>query len=251
MKQVLLENAYLHGTNKAGVLKPDERGYYHVVGGVLGAVASNGYDFYLDNAKTRKTFTLGSRICDLANRNLLWGELGHPKLRDSRSKEEYQLRCRQIDEQNIVMSIGRVYLDEITLKDGKKITAIMLAIKPCGPKGHVLKQMLDDPTLNIAFSGRYFSDFFRSNGLVHREIHTVVTWDVVYAPGIDDCHKYNSATLESIDSAMYDEYDILSYHEHESTSEEMTMESAVVPLTSLLDTMAIDYKKSNRLTSKW
>lgn len=196
-KQILFENTALIGINKCGELKPDAQGRYEVVFGRVGenAVCTKGevYDY---GAQAQKTFASDSRLMQMASQGLLRGEWGHPKPQ-GHDPVSFRSRVRMIDEEKICMHIYKIWLEPGTF-EGKPTTLIKALIKPAGPNGPYLKEMLDDKEQNVAFSGRYFSSPTIIDGVRHRDIYMAVTWDFVFMPGMPGSTKFETPNLLSI-----------------------------------------------------
>lgn len=249
-KNVIFSNALLKVLGKCGINKPDSDGRYTVVLGVLGDSATSG-DRYLDTDKVRKCFAPASRLQNMISRGLGWGEWGHPKPSESANPEAFKSRVRIIDERFISHSINEVWLEPMVW-EGRTVTGIMGKITPCGPYGGYLKEILDDPKMNAAFSGRYFSDYTRSMGVTNREIHTVVTWDFVFMPGMPGATKYMSPTLEA--DASYEEQ-IIVYHEEdirravrrEEVMGEVSMESGGLSARDLMSSAGLSLHEPSKI----
>lgn len=231
-------NTILMGINKAGELKPDESGYYTVVLGALDVPNSGGEEYVLTDV-SRNTFTEGSKLDQRCSEGLLKGEWGHPKTDDYPNLMLFERRVRMIHEDRISHNIRKVYLKEIEYQ-GRKVLGIIGEVRPCGPYGPALKDMLDDPHQNVCFSGRYYSNVRRGpNGVIQREIHTVGTWDFVSEPGVAQAKKYYSPSLESADDVTFS-YDMLleSFkREQEGGSlESMSMESCILSVADIMPT---------------
>ena len=89
---------------------------------------------------------------------------GHPDPKGYNTSIEFERRVRRIDEKCISHHIYEIWLEDIVYQ-GKTTTCIIGLIKPIGPYGAHLKEMLDDPNQNVTFSGRYFSDVSKGHGL--------------------------------------------------------------------------------------
>lgn len=187
----------LMGTNKAGLLKPDENGYYTVVLGALDTYNSAG-DFYpFESAKElfKESSSLMRRIKNGACR----AEYGHPKKVPGMTDREFLSRILTIHEDKVCCHIKEVTIDSNSVKgaDGKPVLAIIGKIKPSGPYGQVLKEQLENKDENVCFSIRSLTrDVF--DGRVNRKnLMQVICWDYVNEPGIAVANKYQSPSLES------------------------------------------------------
>lgn len=247
-EKTVFGNTVLNYANKGGTLKPDEHGYYTVVLGALDVFNSAGEKYTLTQV-SRNTFSPGSKVDQRASEGLLKGEWGHPKPSDYPNLLLFERRVRQIHEDRISHTIRKVYLEEIEYK-GKKVLGIIGELKPCGPYGGYLKEMLDDPHQNVCFSGRYYSNVSKVNGIIRREIHTCGTWDFVCEPGVYQAKKYASPTLESEDVELSQAFLELAYRKELETEESsMSLESHTMSVSELLPDKGVAMKAKLSTTS--
>lgn len=249
-RQIMFENLILKGINKGGTLKCDEKGYYTVVLGVIGADASDG-DHYVDNEKVRKVFSQSGQLARRISQGLLRGENGHPDPNDYANQLAFEIRVRRMHEDKVCMHIRRVWTEDGTI-DGRKVGLIMGEVKPCGPYGPYLKESLDNPDENVAFSGRYYSNPTEINGKTYREIYAVGTWDYVTEPGMHGSTKYASPKLQSACVFSIDETLILRAIENESRNNQsnVTLQCGGVTAKSLYGE-SINPTGAARASMKW
>lgn len=193
----------LVGTNKAGLLKPDEDGYYTVVLGALNVYNSAGAFYPYESAK--QIFKESSSLMRRIANGTLRGEYGHPKKLPGMSMRDFVNRILEIHEENVSHHIKEVTIDYSSVKDkdGRPVIAIIGKIKPCGPMGKYLKESLDNPNENVCFSIRSLTQDVRVGGVIHKNLRTIVSWDYVNEPGISTAMKWHSPALESIDNEVY------------------------------------------------
>lgn len=217
----------LKGTNKTGVLKPDEDGYYTVVVG--GFETSNVHGArYAFTPTVKALFDSSSQFQRQISKGILYGEFGHPKLMPGERIADYIRRASQIDEANISHHFRRVYLDDKNIIDertGKAIVAILAEIKPLGPMGKALKDILDTKGANCCFSVRAHTNDKMVGGVESREVYAILTFDFVIEPGVPTSEKYKSPKLESYISIDIDEA-IASELEKEINTGTIKMESS-------------------------
>lgn len=188
----------LLGTNKTGVLKPDTDGRYDMVLGALEYPNSVG-DIYTV-ASAREFFKEGSPFMRRVKNGQLRAELGHPKQLPGMTDKQYLERILTIEESMVCAHISDIYIDYNNVKcpkTGRTIIAIRGKVKPCGPYGHVLKEMLDDPNQNVAFSVRSLTMNRQVGFRQHKDFTQIVTFDYVNEPGLAPANKYSVPTLES------------------------------------------------------
>ena len=194
----------LLGTNKVGDLKPDSDGYYEVVLGGFETANMHGH-YYNFEHKTKALFEESSQFMRQIKNGNLFGEYGHPKRKPAESIMEFLRRCILVDEKNQCMHIRKVSINERDVKDksGKAIVAVIGEIKPMGPYGGSLKEILNTRSANCCFSVRaQTDDSDLPNGKELRSVKQIITWDYVGDPGVATSTKFNSPKLES----FYDEF---------------------------------------------
>lgn len=194
----------LVGTNKSGVLRPTEDGYYTVVLGALNVFNSGGAYYALEPAKA--LFDESSAFMRRIKDGALRGECGHPRRAANMQPRDFFTRVLDVYEPNISHHIRRVWLEESGMRDdrGLVVVTIMGEVKPCGPMGPALKEALDNPSENVCFSIRSFTDDRQVGGIIQKALKTIVTWDWVNEPGISVAKKWRSPALES-----YEDMDLM------------------------------------------
>ena len=196
----------LMGTNKAGKLKPDAKGYYTVVLGGFETKNLHGDEYPL-TAQAERLFHSSSQFMRQIEEGNLYGELGHPKRLPGESMMQFIKKCMLVNEDRCCMHIRRIYLDKENVKDknGKTIVAVIGEIRPQGQLGHVLKDILDNPDSNCCFSVRANTDDEKlPNGRERRSVKQIVTFDFVNDPGVVTSTKYKSPKLENADNNSFD-----------------------------------------------
>lgn len=188
----------LVGTNKAGILKPDASGRYDMVLGALEYPNSVGDIYTLKSAQ--EFFKEGSSLMRRVANGQLRAEMGHPKREPGMDDRAYLERILTIEETKVCAHISDIYIDFNNVKDpktGSTIIAIRGKVKPSGPYGQALKEMLDDPKQNVAFSIRSLTMNRQVGFRQHKDFTQIVTWDYVNEPGLAPANKYSVPTLES------------------------------------------------------
>lgn len=189
----------LVGTNKSGILKPDEDGRYEMILGALEYPNSVGDIYTLKSAQ--EFFKEGSSLMRRIKNGQLRAEYGHPKRLPGMGERDYLERILTIEETKVCAHISDIYIDMHSVKDpvtGASVITIRGKVKPSGPYGQALKEMLDDPKQNVAFSVRSLT-FNRQVGFrQHKDFTQIVTWDYVNEPGLAPANKYQVPTLESL-----------------------------------------------------
>lgn len=188
----------LNGTNKVGTLKKNEKGYYRMVIGALNMFNSAG--MYYDFSAAEKFFKDSSALMRRVQGGSLRGENGHPRREAGMSVQSYYARLLQIHEDKTVCHFASIELDFKNYKDeqGRPIVAIIAEVCPSGPFGYVLEKQLQNPSENVCFSIRSFTDDRLVNNIVTRYIKTIVTFDYVNEPGMAVATRWNAPGLESL-----------------------------------------------------
>lgn len=245
----------LKGTNKQGVLTPDENGYYEMVLGALNFFNSGGAFYPLEPAKG--IFESSSSLMRRINDGALRGELGHPKKQPGMSMRDYIARILEIHEENVCCHIKEVRLDHGSVKDsnGQAVVSIIGKVKPSGPKGQSLKESLENPDENVCFSIRSLTRDIMVGGVVHKQLKTVVTWDYVNEPGISMAKKWHAPGLEaiSLQEELMVAQESLESIRNERQASGVSMESGGLNLNDVIDELGFDSKNQTKkpVSSKW
>lgn len=218
----------LNGTDKKGVLKQDEDGYYYMVIGSLGENNQSGayYDFHAAKAVFDKSGSLMRRVAAGQMRF----EYGHPQREHWMTDDQYLDRIYNIDPNNICCHVRELVLEE--LPGG--VIQISAWLKPYEEteKGRLLKSQLDNNYENVSFSIRCLSvDGFVGTRFT-KHIKQVICWDYVIEPGIARAEKFRTPSLESLEVTMDNVVDMERYRQTkvksgislESSSQELVSE---------------------------
>lgn len=215
----------LSSIGKKGILTPDLEGYYTVVLGGLDIYNSAG-EFYT-SVKARELFEASSSFMRRVNNGALYAELGHPKMTPGMSYRDFLNRLMQIYDDKVCGHIKEVWLKEH--HENKNIIAIMGKVKPHGPYSATLKDSLDNPNINTAFSIRAITEDVVIRGVNTRTLTNIFTWDMVIEPGIAIATKYSNPGLE-----QYEDLDTLP----------ITKEQLVIAIEELKTNVATENSKN-------
>jgi hypothetical protein len=187
----------LVGTNRVGLLKQTDNGYYPMVVGALNVYNSGGSYYVYEQAK--HLFEESSALMRRVKRGVLKGEYGHPVKQPGMTQEDFMYRAMDILPTNVCCHHRSIRLDFDSVKDenGKPLIAIISEVQPSGPMGDYLKASLDNKDENVCFSIRAFSDDKMLGKQNVKTLRNVITFDYVIEPGIAYAEKYKSPTLES------------------------------------------------------
>lgn len=214
MSIVTYEATALAGTNKKGLVRPDDDGYYTLLLGGLDVYNSKG-EFYCGKASgdVLKTAKLLNRRLEKGNLN---GEAGHPK-RTTENDFQFLNRIYTIEETNTCCHIKKLWYDTDGIFDpltGKKIIAFVGKVRPKGPYGEALRQSLENPNENTNFSVRAITDTFYSPRGVTKRVKDISTFDWVNEPGIPIASKWCSPSLESESFNRVDIHNQFHFNDH-------------------------------------
>ena len=237
MNQIRFACTSLVGTNKVGLLKKDENGYYEMVVGALNMYNSAGMYYVYEQAK--ELFESSSQLMRRVKRGALRGEYGHPKRLPGQTMDDFAHRVLSIHEENTCCHHMELWLDFDKLKDenGRPVIAIMSKVYPSGPFGAVLERSLGNPKENVCFSIRSFTDDFMDRGIVKRILRTVVTFDYVNEPGMSIAEKFKSPSLEAFDEGIIFNRGNIERSVQLNQSHGMAQESVTLSVQELFRTM--------------
>jgi hypothetical protein len=197
LSQIRFSCESLKGTNRVGLLKQTDNGYYPMVVGALNVTNSGGAYYAYERA--RQLFEDSGSLMRRVKRGVLKGEYGHPEKLPNMTKEDFMYRALDILPANVCCHHRSIYLDFESVKtdDGKPLIAIISELQPSGPMGDYLRASLDNKDENVCFSVRAFTDDVVVGKQVIKHMRNVVTFDYVIEPGIEHAEKYRSPSLES------------------------------------------------------
>lgn len=176
------------GGNSIKALKPDSNGYYRTPVAVLGTEKTTSGDVYDPKAFLNAMFNEKGIFNRTLRNGNLFGEWGHPKSRDlSRNKTIY--------EEMISHHISKVFAERKTENGDTLVEAL---IKPCGPYGEQLREVLEDPHINSALSLRAIArDKILKGGNMMKYLLAIITFDYVFAGGFDKASSRFAVAHES------------------------------------------------------
>lgn len=193
---LVFTSSALKGVNKAGVLLPDEDGYYDVILGALEEPNSYGAIYKLQSA--REIFSPNSPFMRLVEKGMLFGEYGHPIRQPGMSDMDWMSRIHQVQEDKKSHHIKEIRIDEQAVDvKGRKYIAIRGKVKPCGPYGKHIEEDMKTKGMPVSFSIRSLTNDTIVSGVREKHLVTVVTWDYVNEPGLAQATKWNAPALEN------------------------------------------------------
>lgn len=233
----------LNGTNKEGILKPDERGYYYLPLGALNVFNSMGQFYPYEGAKD--LFLKSSAFMRQIAQGCLKSEEGHPEPLPGERESDFLQRVSRVNEKNVCAHIASVSLDFDNVRDdrGNKVIAIMGRVTPAGPYGPSLAKSLVNPEENVCFSVRAFTLNKRVGGVMHRTLREIITWDRVTEPGLHAARKFFSPALECYEREVKREDAVAAFAPAAYANESLScaMEADQQMGRSLLQALGWDY----------
>lgn len=180
-------------------LKPDANGFYKVPAGALNVYNTSG-QFYIGDQDVINIFKNDPDLKRKLEKGALKIEVDHPDTKGYTTLAQYMERLKEIKEINVCGVIGGidlVELDKYANGSNKKIIQIFIHVKPDGPHAEVLKRKLEDPTLNLAFSLRSFTNDITTPGLpTIKKIINFINFDLINEGGITSAQKWNNIGIE-------------------------------------------------------
>lgn len=196
----------LEGTGKKGILKPMDPGglYYLVNSGGFNIQNRSGIS-YRFNEYLKECMREGSDLNRRVSEGQLQCELGHPpqyywEWKDGRIIQTFITdvfqwihRLRTILEPNVCGSVRKIHW----IMTGGETDPVYnkIEVRPFGPHAQVLKDSLEDPDMNTAFSIRTVTKP-QKLGDRNREVDYFTGYDMVIEQGMLNACKYRTAGLE-------------------------------------------------------
>lgn len=202
MENINFTATVLAGTGKAGVLVPDPGDYYTMCIGALNIENSVGCRYVYQTAKS--LFEADADLMRRLSTGNLKGEVGHPRRLPGMTDDQWFDRILDIDPTNVCVYWAEIGLDESYGRNNPQfgnsdMVGIMARFRPGGVRGEFLARDLADPSTNVCFSIRSFSDRYERMGRVFYDLKHITTWDYVNEPGLHVANKYDSPTLENLE----------------------------------------------------
>lgn len=200
-----VESMYTKNGGRVGVIKPNAQGIYcGLPMMVLGQVTQQ-QTYYDPQSMVDQITNPNSRYSTVLRQGKSYGEWGHPSFIGMPQSDQLQ-RLVTVDEKHTSHLFTSVYTDNPSA-DGTIV--VRADIKPSGPMGPVLKESLDDPVINTAFSLRAYVDTkVNAQGVKMRTVRSLVTFDTVGASGFYGTDKAHAIGLESFAGSNFLDYEI-------------------------------------------
>lgn len=206
MSILTITSATFAENGKKGKLVQDKDGYTDLVLGGLNTYNSRGELYCASEAV--KVFAASSALQRRAKKKALYSEEGHPYKTPGMTPEEYYNRILTVLETNVSSHIRSISLDTDFGRNNPGVAqsntiAILGSIAPAGPKAQSVRDAINNPHQNLAYSIRSFTDVERVNGVIVKHITEVVTFDRVLEGGIIFADKQSSPALESYSDLLH------------------------------------------------
>lgn len=214
----------LMGSNKGGVLKPDEDGYYSLYLGAFNAFNNSGDYYPLEPVE--HLFREGSSLRRRLDNGTCYIENDHPSPLPGMDHDSWIRRVLKTEQKNVCGHVADVTLCEAKDQEGRAVISTLGKVCPSGVHSAALKASLDNPKENTCFSVRTLTrDSDMANGRKYKEIIVLVGWDRITEPGVFNAKKFLSPSLENL-SVDVDVDMLLSLKKIASTSVGIGTESA-------------------------
>lgn len=186
----------LSGVNPVKELKFDTNGYYRcVLGGFNLSNHSGAYYPLLPEVKA--LFEKGGIVRRRLDAGLCRGEYGHPNVSGLPLEQALQ-RLMKIEPTMVSHHIKSIELKDSKDEYGKPIILAIGEVKPTGPYGNYVKEQLDNPEENVAFSIRSITADKMIGNQMNKVVLDALTYDYVTEPGIKHATKFNSLSMEEL-----------------------------------------------------
>lgn len=194
----------LKSQGKFGKLKTIDNGYREICVGALDAYNDIG-ELYVYTSSVERLLSPGSDFIKNMNSSFLRGEVCHPHRLPGESAEMFMGRALTIDLKNVSHHIRNVRIEDGKDENGRPVKLCIAEVCPSGVHHEMMSRMFDNPDENVAFSIRCLTKPIRlPDGSIGKELHVVITWDLVNSPGITNATKYATPSMESSKIAVPD-----------------------------------------------
>lgn len=189
----VIETLIVRDGQKLGRMRPDEHGYYNDFPMAVLGIPTRNKTYYKAQEFVKQMTSPDSFFYQLLSDGNLYGEFGHPDLTGLNESQMLE-RLLKIDEKLKSHHFRKVKSGN-TLENGGML--ILGDIKPCGPYGEHLRNEIEEPFMNTAFSLRSLAQEAIQNGIRIRDVRKMVTFDYVNAGGYIQAAKRYAAGTES------------------------------------------------------
>jgi len=196
----LYECNILKSKNKVGRLKTDANGYREICLGAFNCLTEKG-EFYPFTQAVKNMFKPGSRLLHQIETGRLRGEIEHPYPVPGMTFPQYLNRVKMVHNQFVAHHIKSVRLETAKDHRGNNVVSVIGMVKGSGPYGEQLDKKFENPDENVDFSVRTLTTPTPEiNGVPQKVINLLITWDQVNMGGVAIANRYDTPSLESMDS---------------------------------------------------
>lgn len=239
MSNVIITNSRL-GSGKRGVLKTmpgtdDTATYYEIVVGAFN-IMSEKSEFYDFNASIKNLFDNPQSYFRLMGESgRLRGEIEHPFPEPGMSPQAYLNRVRIVRNNLTSHQFRKLRLEPGKDHKGNTVMLVIGEVTGSGPYMEPTNVRLKNRDENIDFSGRFLTTSRIVNGIIHKEVQLIATYDQVNMGGIGTANKYSTPSLESMEDALGSDVVIdLSRLRDDTPHDGVSMESGLLFDTTMI-----------------
>lgn len=231
MDKIIFTYTKNYGENKK--VQKDDKGWYRMNFGAINAFNAHG-DLYLADGVHELIKGKSSRLAEKLAGGYLEGEKNHPSRQPGMKESDFLMRVLKIDTDRVSHHIRDLEIIDTGMPTGNGVQGNILAIvgwvKPVGPYGEELRQKIEDPDINVAFSIRSLTSDKIINGTRVKKIENIITFDYVDEPGISLANKFDTMKygFESFDSPVPFTREVIvnAYKDIERTTSKFGQESS-------------------------
>jgi len=175
----------------------DEEGYYKIRLGSFNTYNNSGHYWLVKDINA--ILGTGTILYERLQDGILFSEYDHPKGLLDLPLDKQRQRTLYIDPDRVCAHIKKLEVIKTNQKEpGFPYPIIHIDgwVKPTGPFAKYLKDYLDTPSINVPFSIRALSKYYKMNGVIIKEPVIVSTWDFVTKPGIKKANQWTAAGIE-------------------------------------------------------
>lgn len=202
MSNNILTLSAIKAYSPKNTLTRTEDGYYKVVVGALNTFSRENI-FYIKDTLEEQLNDKSSILVRRISNGQLFGERGHPTIPVNRSEEEQLKTMVTIHQDNISHHIKDIELKTTEtpapIPNKGNVIKVVATLAPAGVHAEEIRNSLDNPNINTAFSLRALHQMEYVNGIAMKKIFMFITWDWVIEPNMSPANKWESLTLDNLD----------------------------------------------------
>lgn len=188
--------------------RPDADGYYTSFPVAALGAATRNLTYYDVDEFVKQIVSPDTYFNKMLTDGTLYGEYGHPSIADLPHAAQLS-RLSVVAEERISHHFRKVSTGDKLESGGRLVVA---DVKPVGQFGAVLKESLEEPYINTAFSLRAITADRMEGSLRRRKMRKLVTFDAVAASGYAEATKrfctQNTGSVEMLQIQIDPERDL-------------------------------------------